>query len=98
MTTNFVATLLAAGAAAAAVALAPSASAETPAIGCDKGTRCSAPAPKPVRKSPSQSALERQFSKDVPAGWRNEAQFAQPGPGKTNPFGAGPVPPLLALE
>ena len=31
----------------------------------------------------------------VPQGWSNEAQFARP---DYNPFGAGPYPPLIALD
>ncbi|HPX35355.1 MAG TPA: hypothetical protein PLH92_01060 [Mycobacterium sp.] len=77
--------VLAGALAAAAIALAPAAAADNPSRGCAKGASCSQPV------APQKSAKQT----DVPKGWSNEAQFSRPG---VNPFGAGPKPPLLALE
>lgn len=80
--------VLIAGAVAAAIAAAPIAAADPRPGGCDKPSGCSRP-------SPAQNPLSTDFSAGLPKGWTNEAQFARPG---TNPFGAGPKPPILALD
>jgi hypothetical protein len=79
--------LLLIAAAAAAVALAPTAGADTE-PGCATALTCS-------DASPAYSPPESDFTRNIPQGWTNETQFLQPG---YNPFGAGPQPPLLALE
>lgn len=79
--------LLLIAAAAAAVALAPTAGAAAD-PGCATASTCS-------DAGPAYSPPESDFTRNIPQGWSNEAQFLQPG---NNPFGAGPQPPLLALE
>ena len=74
--------VLMAAAIAAAIAVAPAAGAD-PRGGCDQS--CPGGAPNP---------LDSDFA-GLPQGWTNEAQFAKPG---NNPFGAGPKPPILALD
>lgn len=75
------------GAAATAIALAPLAAAGS-GPGCVRPTICS-------DASPDYKPAEADIFSSVPKGWTNEAQFVRPG---YNPFGAGPQPPLLALE
>ncbi|MGV0990993.1 MAG: hypothetical protein ACOYBX_07280 [Mycobacterium sp.] len=86
---SLLATVVLAGAAAAAIALAPSATAERP-DNC-RGTAC-------VKPGPVQNPLRTDFSPELPKGWTNEAQWARPGPAGSNPFGAGPRPPVLAMD
>ena len=93
---SFLTAAILAGAAAAAVALAPTASAEGPRDGC-RGSACSQPGPvKPQQNQ--QNQLRTDFSPQLPKGWTNEAQWARPGPAGSNPFGSGPRPPVLALD
>lgn len=87
MARKLIGQLLLIGSAAAAVALAPTAGAEVD-RGCVTGPACS-------DESPNFNAPNSPFSTGIPQGWTNEAQFIQPG---YSPFGAGPQPPLLALE
>lgn len=75
------------GAAASAIAFAPPAGAASD-PGCAVGRSCS-------DASPAYTPAEADVFSTVPQGWSNEAQFVRPG---YNPFGAGPQPPLLALE
>lgn len=75
------------GAAAIAVTAVPTASADS-GTECDRSTRC-------VTTSPSYSPGISGAVQSVPQGWSNEAQFARP---DYNPFGAGPYPPLIALD
>lgn len=85
--------VLAGALAAAAIALAPMASAEDRrGGGCDKGRGCSAPA----QPAPKKNPLSSDFTADLPKGWTNEALWARPG--GSNPFGKGPKPPILALD
>ena len=87
---------LLAGAAAAAIALAPTAGAEAPPSPC-RGAACTETGPAGP-KGPKQNPLRTDFSPDLPKGWTNEAQWARPGPAGSNPFGAGPRPPVLAMD
>ena len=90
MAVSFLAPALLAGAAAAAVFLAPSAGADAPAgpgSARDGSSDASTPA---ATRAPSAKG----YSPKLPTGWLNEAQFAKPG---TNPFGAGQMPSILAL-
>lgn len=80
--------VLLATAVAAGIALAPAAGADSRPGGCDKSVGCSRP-------GIGQNPLASDSTSGLPKGWTNEAQFARPG---TNPFGAGPKPPVLALD
>ena len=89
---------LLAGAAAAAIALAPTAGAEAPPSPC-RGAACTDTGPGPAgSKGPKQNPLRTDFSPDLPKGWTNEAQWARPGPAGSNPFGSGPRPPVVAMD
>ncbi|MCB1288534.1 MAG: hypothetical protein KDB47_12730 [Mycobacterium sp.] len=81
-----------AGAVAAALAFAPVAAADESSLEDCQGSACSNPAapPKVFKPAPSRNA-----SANIPQGWKNDAQWAQPG---SNPFGSGPMPPLVALD
>lgn len=80
--------VLLAAAVAGTIAVAPSATADPRPGGCDKSAGC-------ARPGLAQNPLSPEFSAQLPKGWTNEAQFARPG---VNPFGAGPKPPVLALD
>ena len=87
MARTLIGQLLLIGAAAAAVAIAPTAGAEVD-RGCLTEPTCS-------DESPNFNAPNSPFSTGIPQGRSNDAQFVQPG---SNPYGAGPHPPLLALD
>ncbi len=92
MAVSLFAPVLLAGAA-AAVLFAPTAGADAP-LDCAGPRGCSGPVQ--VRDvDPDPDSDQNGYSPDLPAGWLNEAQFAKPG---TNPFGAGPMPNILALD
>ena len=96
---SFLTAAILAGAAAAAIALAPTASAEGPRDGC-RGSGCSKPSPSQPQQNQrnQQNQLRTDFSSQLPKGWTNEAQWARPGAAGSNPFGSGPKPPVLALD
>ena len=96
MASLFTAALLA-GAAAAAIALAPTATADAPSKPC-RGTACTSPDPVTKKPGTVNNPLDTSFSANLPKGWTNDAQWARPGPAGSNPFGAGPRPPVLALN
>lgn len=50
------------------------------------------------RPGPGRAPSQRGAATDVPKGWTNEALWAQPGPGGSNPFGTLPKPPIFALD
>lgn len=80
-----------AGAFAAAIAFAPTAAADDE----DTGSR---PDRTGRESSQQREAAQRQAWNDAPRGWSNEAQWARPGPGGSNPFGSLPKPPIFALD
>ena len=99
MSVSFLAPAFLAGAAAAAIVFAPTAGADAPDlsgtardVASESSDRGSAAVRQP---GPANSPSTRGYSPDLPAGWLNEAQFAKPG---KNPFGAGPMPNILALD
>ena len=98
MTSLFVTAVLA-GAVAAAIAVAPTAGADSPSDGC-RGSGCSEPRPaSPGQKGGSaKNPLSSDFAADIPTGWKNDAQWAKPRPGGPNPFGSGPRPPVFAMD
>ncbi|MGI9163096.1 MAG: hypothetical protein ACR2JI_09280 [Mycobacterium sp.] len=95
---SFLTAAILAGAAAAAIALAPTAGADTPPSPC-RGAACtdSGPGKNPVNTA-KKNPLDTTFSNDLPTGWKNDAQWARPGPASSNPFGSGPRPPVVALD
>ena len=99
--------VLLAGAIAAAISLAPVAAADprpdgTPdsssSVRVDADEPSAAGARAGSAGTPSDmDQLSSDFaSDDVPTGWKNEALWARPG--GSNPFGAGPKPPVLAMD
>lgn len=52
----------------------------------------------PVPRAANRSQLSSDFSSDLPTGWKNEALWARPGAPGGGPFGAGPKPPVIALD
>ena len=99
--------VLLAGAIAAAISLAPVAAADpgpddTPGSSSSVRADASSPSAAGARAgsdgTPANNGqLSSDFaSDDVPTGWKNEALWARPG--GSNPFGAGPKPPVLALD
>lgn len=79
------------GAVAIAAIWAPPASADS-GPDCARSARCADPSPANSTTGPSTSTGPNW---DVPTGWSNETQFTRP---DYNPFGAGPHPPLVALD
>ncbi|MCW1958414.1 MAG: hypothetical protein KIH64_007685 [Mycobacterium sp.] len=92
-----------AGAFAAAIALAPGAAADdTDGVsGRDTGRSSSQAAGTdrngPYRPGPVRKPARPEVANSIP-GWANEALWARPGPGGSNPFGSLPKPPIFALD
>ena len=99
MALSLTASALLAGAMAAAIALAPTAAADTPSVDNDRGSGASSNAG-PVKPGARQNQLTRDFnSAQIPQGWKNDAIWARPAPGTSDTtFGKGPKPPVLALD
>ena len=113
MAFSLTASALLAGAVATAIALAPTAAADTPSGDSDRGTNSvSKPgafkpvnpvkpgASNPVKPGARPNPLTRDFnSAQIPQGWKNDAIWARPAPGTSDTtFGKGPKPPVLALD
>ena len=105
MAFSLTASALLAGAVATAIALAPTAAADTPSGDSDRGTNSvSKPGAvkpvNPVKPGARPNPLTRDFnSAQIPQGWKNDAIWARPAPGTSDTtFGKGPKPPVLALD
>ena len=98
--------VLLAGAIAAAISLAPAATADpgaddtadTSVSSSDSRSASAVDARSGSTRNPAgNNQLTTDYtSDDLPTGWTNEAQWARPG--AANPFGLGPKPPVLALD
>lgn len=99
MAFSLTASALLATAVATAIALAPTAAADTPSGVEDRGSGAVAK-PGAVKPGARQNPLTRDFnSAQIPQGWKNDAIWARPAPGTADTtFGKGPKPPVLALD
>ncbi len=103
MATLLVAAVLA-GAATAAIALAPAVSADrgdTPGPSPrDTTAKADNPGNKftPAQRGNPGNQLSSDFSANLPTGWTNEALWARPGAAGNGPFGSGPRPPVVGLD
>jgi len=104
MAISLLASALLAGTVAAAIGLAPAATADSrdsitdSVAGAESIQRGpNAAKVKPPRSIPN-SATSDYSSSQIPQGWRNDALWARPGTPGSNPFGSGNRPPVVALD
>ncbi|MEI6251543.1 MAG: hypothetical protein WCP30_01920 [Mycobacteriaceae bacterium] len=103
MAISLLAPAVLAGAVAAAIVLAPMASADSkdsatdPVAGAES-TQRGPNAAKVKPRSVPNNATSDYSSSQIPQGWRNDALWARPGTPGSNPFGAGKRPPVIALD
>jgi len=103
MAISLLAPAILAGAVAAAIGLAPAASADSrdsaidPVAGAESTKRGPNAAKVKPRQAPNTATTDY-TSSQIPQGWRNDALWARPGTPGSSPFGSGGRPPVVALD